>query len=245
MALVPPLTLAGFDLTPSAPYFATAFGKDPDGIDALDSDLADVAKDTPAVDLVLIALQLNTPLDLVDAGLAFEDTDTNTDPMKDVIAAQPNIDTSIKNNETTLGKIPAAAAAITTSIPPIAGVPVPPTTTPPPPPAPKLPPVGGGIGDAPLPGTHARITNINRPGAPGKFRVGDPWQITIEAPAGTAIYAVATHNRVQLGQASFGIVPAAGVLVLTGAMTADQIGSWQENWYAGTHFISQIVFTVE
>jgi hypothetical protein len=250
--LITPLVISSFDLPARKPFFRVAgpdasleFKKDLDDLDGPDVDLSDAQTSVGAVDLVATALLLDTPLGLVNDGLAFEDADTSLSDFGAESGTSTEIEKSLTTNETNIGNIKTAGNKINFTDTPIAGVGT--TPTPPAPaPAPVLPGVGHGFGDAPhIAGTRAAMTNISRPGAPGRFRVGDPWQITIEAAAGSPIYAVATRNGVSLGQSSFGLVPAAGVLVLTGTMSADQIGSWIENWYAGTHFINQIGFSVE
>jgi hypothetical protein len=243
--LVPELDLSAFDLSPTPAYFHKAMQDDLDRIDGMDKVLVDVEKPLWLVDVVQIGVDLLTPITLADVALSdFETTDFTADT-DTVIKAGPNIDQGILNNETTAGKVGAAGSKITIPSSQIAGAATGGAGAAPAPPPPTLPPVGGGIKGPPLAGAQAFITNINRPGDPGHFKVGDPWQITIKAPAGSAIYAVASHNGVSLGQSSFGTVPASGLLLLHGTFTADQLGSWIENWYAGTTFVNQIVFEVK
>jgi hypothetical protein len=242
--LVPPLDLSAFDFTPTPPYFATAFKTDLANIDAFDSDFLNIETTIGVVDLAAIALALDTPIGIADVALSdFERTDFTADTAT-VIAAAPLIDQGITNNETTAGNVGAAGSKIVIPSSPIAGVATGAGGGASAPAAPAIPSVGAGIKGPPLAGAQAFITNINRPGDPGHYKVGDPWQITIKAPAGSQIYAVASHNGVSLGQLAFGAVPTSGVLLFHGTFAADQLGSWIENWYAGTSFINQIVFQV-
>lgn len=243
--LIPPLKLSDFDIPPRQPYFTTEFKKDLADLDGPTVDLADAQKAVGIVDLVAIALTLDAPLSALDQGLAFEDTDTSAAAVDTIIHGSSLIEGSFPTTETTIGAATKEGGKLNLVIPPIAGTGSGAKVTPAPAPAPKIPPVGAGISGPPLAGAHAFITNIARPGAPGRFRVGDPWQITIKAPAGSTIYAVASHNGVHIGQSPFGKVPANGIMLLNGTFTADQRGAWQENWYSDSHFINQIVFAVE
>jgi hypothetical protein len=245
MALVPPLDLSAFDFTPTKPWFHTNMQDDLDRIDGMDKVLTDIEKPLWLVDVVQIGVDLLTPITTAsDALTDFENHDFTSDT-DTVIKAGPAIDQSFLNNETTAGLIATAGNKITVPPQTINGVASTPgaSSTPAAPP-PVLPGVGSATGPF-LAGAQAFITNVNRPGDPGHFHVGDPWQLTIKAPAGSAIYAVASHNGVSLGQASFGTVPSSGILLLGGNFTADQLGSWIENWYAGTKLINQIVFEVK
>jgi hypothetical protein len=243
--LVPELDLSAFDLSPTPAYFHKAMQDDLDRIDGMDKVLVDIEKPLWLVDVVQIGIDLLAPITLADVALSDFETTNFTSDTDTVIAAGPQVDQGILNNETTAGKVGAAGSKLTIPTSSIAGV----ATggagaAPAPPPAPVLPAVGSAAGPF-LAGAQAFITNVNRPGDPGHFHVGDPWQITIKAPAGSAIYAVASHNGVSLGQASFGVVPSSGLMLLAGKFTADQLGSWIENWYAGTAFVNQIVFEVK
>lgn len=243
--LIPPIDWTAYDLTPSQPYFATAFGQELGDLDNSAAAVPHIAQHHQSSVLPDIAPDLDKPLKTLDDGLAFEDQEVAADEAQTVTDPTALITQGFLDNETTIGKVQPEANKLPASMPPVAGVPVTPAPVPVQPPAPKLPPVGSGVGPPLGGGAQAFISNINRPGAPGNFRVGDPWQITIKAPAGSAIYVVASHNGVSLGQSPFGVIPASGIILLHGTFTADQLGSWIENWYAGTKFISQIVFRVE
>lgn len=243
--LVPPLDFSRFDLSEPQPYFRNAFCDDFAAIDGVRTDLADIGKPLALIDVVAIAAELAKPLALADLMITdFDATDFTADTA-DLIKEAPAIDTAILNNETTAGLVGAAGAKIVIPSQPINGVQVPPATGFPPPAAPVLPGVGHGGSGPPLAGAKAFMTNINRPGDVGHFKVGDPWQITIQAPAGSRIYVVASRDGVSIGQSPFGVIPTSGVMLLHGTFTAEQIGYWIENWYAETHFINQIGFEVK
>ena len=243
--LVPELDLSAFDLSPTPAYFHKAMQDDLDRIDGMDKDLVDIEKPLWLIDVLQIGIDLQTPITLADVALSDFETTDYTGTIGADTATVAATDQSFLTNETTAGRVGAAGSKLTVPSQAIAGAATGGAGAAPAPPPPTLPPVGGGTKGPFLAGAQAFITNVNRPGDPGHFHVGDPWQITIKAPAGSAIYAVASHNGVSLGQASFGTVPSSGLMLLHGTFTADQLGSWIENWYAGSAFINQIVFEVK
>lgn len=229
---------------PNRYSFHTDLQPDLDAIDKETNNPLALAIPLVLPDLVAIALSIDTPIALADDGFAFEAGDLTAAGVNDIISVAPLVSGGIALNETNIDAITTKGQSLNLGIPPIAGAAPPSTPGTPPAPAPVLPAVGSGAAFDVLHGAQAFITNINRPTQPGQFRTGDPWQITIKAATGTAIYAVASHNGVSLGQAYFGIVPTSGILLLHGTFTLDQLGSWQENWYGGSKFIAQIVFQV-
>lgn len=74
------------------------------------------------------------------------------------------------------------------------------------------------------------MKNTTRPGADAAYNVGDAWQLTITGAPGTAISGGASQNGKSLGVTPFGSLNGQGQMVLTGTMTAAQVGSWSETW---------------
>lgn len=74
------------------------------------------------------------------------------------------------------------------------------------------------------------MKNLSLPGSDSAYRVGDKWQITLTGTPGTPISGGASQDGKSLGTTAFGNLNAQGQMVLTGTMTAAQVGSWSETW---------------
>jgi hypothetical protein len=242
--LITPLDVLAFYPPAQSSDFHTALQPQLDDLDTAAADTTALNFSFVLPDVIAIALSMDTPIKLADDGFVFEATDLTGAAIPDLNIISPLVQGGMAANETNIDAVLSKGQTLNLGIPPIAGAGSPSTPGSPAAPAPVLPAVGSGAPFTVLQGAQAFITNINRPAMPGQFRVGDPWQITIKAAAGTKIYAVASHNGVSLGQAAFGTVPVSGILLLHGTFTADQLGSWQENWYGENKFIAQIVFQV-
>lgn len=98
----------------------------------------------------------------------------------------------------------------------------------------------------PLEGITATVVmkNLTRAGSDSSYQVGDQWQLTISGQPGAAVTSSASQNGKALGTTPFGALNSQGQMVLTGAMTAGQIGSWQESWNAGNSPAVSISFSV-
>lgn len=88
------------------------------------------------------------------------------------------------------------------------------------------------------------MKNLTRAGADTAYQVGDQWQLTITGAPGAAVTGAASQNGSSLGTTPFGSLNSAGQMVLTGAMTAGQVGSWQETWNVGNSPAVGISFSV-
>jgi hypothetical protein len=86
------------------------------------------------------------------------------------------------------------------------------------------------------------FTNTSRAGMP--LQVGDSWSLTIMGSANTPVTADATQNgKLVANGTAFGSTDASGKRVLTGVMTADTVGQWQETFHVGSQS-AQLSFTV-
>ncbi len=77
------------------------------------------------------------------------------------------------------------------------------------------------------------------------FNVGDSWQIVVTGPPNASVTASSTQNGTAVGsQTPMGTIGSSGQLVLTGTMSAAQIGAWSENWQVNGQSAGSISFTV-
>ena len=74
------------------------------------------------------------------------------------------------------------------------------------------------------------MRNTSRAGFDSSYQVGDNWQLTITGAPGAAVTAAASQNGASLGTTPFGSLNSSGQMVLTGTMSAGQVGNWQETW---------------
>jgi len=74
------------------------------------------------------------------------------------------------------------------------------------------------------------MKNLTRPGSDTQYQVGDQWSVTIQGNPGAAVSGSASQGAVNLGTTAFGNLNSQGQMVLTGAMTAGQVGTWVEGW---------------
>lgn len=89
----------------------------------------------------------------------------------------------------------------------------------------------------------AAITNMSG-GSSSQFLVGDQWTLRVQGPPNTPVTIAATQSGRSLGTTPFGTTGNDGVLVLTGAMGADQIGDWVETYYVGGTPSGSLSFSV-
>lgn len=76
----------------------------------------------------------------------------------------------------------------------------------------------------------AVMKNLSRPGSDTQYQIGDQWSITIKGTPGAAVSGSASQNGTNLGTSAFGNLSQQGQMVLTGTMTAGQVGTWVEGW---------------
>ncbi len=74
------------------------------------------------------------------------------------------------------------------------------------------------------------MKNLTRPGSDTQYQVGDSWQISITGTPGAAVSGSASQGGQNLGTTAFGNLNQSGQMVLTGTMTAGQVGTWVEGW---------------
>src|SRR5579864_5546992 len=114
-------------------------------------------------------------------------------------------------------------------------------------PGPQIQPPAGGGGSSSAPSNPPTVAmrNLTRPGSDTQYQVGDSWQITITGKPGAAVTGSASQGAQNLGTTAFGNLNGAGQMVLTGTMTAAQVGTWVEGWtVAGNPPSTTITFTV-
>lgn len=108
----------------------------------------------------------------------------------------------------------------------------------------------GGMHTVTSPGPSIPVSvamkNLTRPGSDTTYQVGDQWQITITGNPGAAVTGSSSQNGKSLGSSAFGNLNGSGQMVLTGAMTVDQIGAWKESWNVASQSLSfqEVDFTV-
>jgi len=81
-------------------------------------------------------------------------------------------------------------------------------------------------------------------GSNSSFKVGDSWQIVVTGPPNAQVAASATQNGASLGTSNMGVINSQGQLVLTGTMTAAQVGNWVEAWTVSGQSAGSIFFAV-
>ncbi len=245
MQLVEPLNYADYDLTLSDPYFVPTFGHDLDELDSIDIDLAAIEDVATGVDIAGITASLDGPLAGIDNFLSGAPGDDGTAAINNLVGAAGAIDAGVTTSNTALQAATNKGISIAVPITPLHGITVSPPSAPSVP-APVLPAPGapGPVGP-PAVGVHLQFTNVTRPGSPGRVKVGESFTVAITGPPGVSIYAVATHNGVNNGQAGFGVIPPSGTLMIGGSFGVADKGPWIENWYAQGNYIGQVAFTVE
>jgi hypothetical protein len=245
VALVDPIDLTSFALTPEAPYFLQTYSPELDPLDQADADLSELLAEQTVVDVASIGAALDGALAGVDSFLGDSTGDTTAADVSNLIGSAGAIDGAIASATTANSTAHSTGAGIGVTFPPLTGI----NVTPPaaaPPPAPVLPSPGapGSVGP-PAVGVTLQFTNVTRPGSPGRVKVGEQFTVQIFGPPGVAIYAVAKHNGQDNGQAGFGVIPASGTLLISGSFGVADSGTWIENWYAQGNYIGEIAFTVE
>ncbi len=75
------------------------------------------------------------------------------------------------------------------------------------------------------------------------FKVGDKWEITVKGAPNTDVYVVGGIDGEQVKN-KMGRTDANGILKLSGTISSDQAGDWNESWYVGNDKVGQIDFTV-
>jgi hypothetical protein len=81
-------------------------------------------------------------------------------------------------------------------------------------------------------------------GSNSAFNVGDSWQVIVSGPPNSPVTASATQNGTSLGSSPMGTIGSNGQLVLTGTMSASQVGNWTESWSVGGQSAGTISFSV-
>ncbi len=89
----------------------------------------------------------------------------------------------------------------------------------------------------------AMLNNISRVGADINFYVGDSWLISVAGAPNTTVWVSGGKNGAS-AMTQMGVTDPSGNFVLTGKMTADQVGTWTETWMVGSQSATPIVFTV-
>jgi hypothetical protein len=104
-------------------------------------------------------------------------------------------------------------------------------------------PTGGGsstiVGATPV---QATLVNLSRPNQP--LQPGDAWSLTINGAPNSAVSIAGSQNGVSKGNTPFGTTDANGNKVISGTMTPNEIGSWNETVSVGAGTPAVISFSV-
>lgn len=92
------------------------------------------------------------------------------------------------------------------------------------------------------PATTVRLTNLTT-GNAQQFRVGDQFRVEITGAANSTVSVLSTQNGTP-GQADMGRTDASGRLILTGSMSAKELGTWTETWKVGGVAAPTLAFSV-
>ena len=267
MALVDPIDLGEFNLTPEPAFFVPTYAHELDELDTFDGDLADLAGQAGGVDVDALAASLLAPINDASAALGLSGSDSAEADITKLAGQAAAIDASGGAASNLINAAATGAGGLTVPFRPIKGVPPPvippgtftpspsPSPTPSPSPAPTPSPAPAPPPVLPLPGASTPLTPSHdftlqfQPAGRalniGHVFVGDTFTITIKGKPGVSIYATALHNGKSNGQSPFGVTDAAGRLVIRGSFSAGDLGQWIENWFAAGAFITQLSFVVE
>lgn len=92
-----------------------------------------------------------------------------------------------------------------------------------------------------MPGS-LQFTN-NSGGTSSLLRIGDRWTIRISGAPNSPVVVVGGKNGA-MDSMAMGATDAAGNFELAGTITADQVGSWFEQWSVGGQPVGQFAFTI-